>query len=102
MGYRAVFNRLSNNLLTNFGEQGLLRGVATININIEQGVEVDYQIGDDKFARSEYAQTVDVGTCASSHSPASGDTLVVGTTGYKIDAILSDNSYFTRFILVKV
>lgn len=99
MSAKSVFERMHNRLFARLGEQAVLRGFEVIEVNIEYGVVVNYDIGDDKFVQSEYAATVDVANILKSRNPRVGDTLQVGPKNYVIDAIAADNGYMLRCIL---
>lgn len=76
-----------------------MRGVVDCLTNIEHGVVVNYENGDDKFVQSEVAAVVDIANLSSTLKPLPGDSLSVGTDNYVIDAIASDNGYMVRCVL---
>ncbi|MBK6587946.1 MAG: hypothetical protein IPG22_06485 [Acidobacteria bacterium] len=76
-----------------------MRGAVDCTVNIERGVVVNYETGDDKFVQSEVAAVVDIANISSKFSPAPGDTLVIGAESYIIDAIAADNGYMARCVL---
>lgn len=86
-------------LLSRLGEQAVLRGAVDCTVNIERGVVVNYETGDDKFVQSEVAAVVDIANISSEFSPAPGDALVIGAESYIIDAIAADNGYMARCVL---
>jgi len=90
---------MHDRLFARLGEQAVLRNTAPCSVNIEYGVQVNYEIGDDKFVQSEYAATVDVANIEKKYSPTVGDALTVGPKTYVIDAIAADNGYMLRCIL---
>lgn len=92
---------MHNRLLARLGEQAVLRGVDNLQVNIEYGVVVNYETGDDKYVQSEFAATVDIANILNAHGPRVGDSLLVGQTYYVIDALASDNGFMSRFILRK-
>jgi hypothetical protein len=94
-----AFDRMHNRLFARLGEQAFLRTTETCLVNIEHGVVVNYETGDDKFVQSEFAVTVDIANIQNIHSPAVGDSLTVGDAQYVIDAVVSDNGYLSRCIL---
>lgn len=81
------------------------RAVTTIRtgepcvVNMEYGVTVNYEIGDDKFVQSEFATVVDVANIQNKYNPKPGDRLVVGSKNYVIDAIAANNGFMCRCIL---
>lgn len=87
-------------LLARLGEQALLRAGEPCTVNIEYGVVINYETGDDKFALSEFAATVDVANIQNIHAPKPGDALTVGAKNYIIDAIAADNGFMSRCVLV--
>lgn len=104
-----AFQRMHERLIARLGDQAVLRGNVPCTVNIEYGITVDYEIGDDKFQRSEYAATVDIANILKQHNPTPGDALVMalysdapGTaTGkaYVIDALAGDNGFMVRCVL---
>ena len=90
---------MHDRLFTKIGDEAVLRGNVPCLINIERGVVVDYETGDDKFYRSEYSQAIDVANIPSKHNPKPGDTLTVGAKSYVIDVVASDNGYMNRCVL---
>lgn len=97
---------MHNRLFARLGERAVLRGVTEVTTNIEYGVVVNYETGDDKYVQSEFAATVDVANILKSHDPHVGDSLsvfaedgVTVATAYRIDAIAADNGYMLRCIL---
>ena len=86
-------------LLSRLGEQAVLRGTTDCLVNIERGVVVNYENGDDKFVRSEMAAVVDIANISTDLNPQPGDALVVGTENYTIDAIAANNGYMARCVL---
>lgn len=95
----SAFQRMHERLFAKLGEGAVLRGNVQCLVNIERGVVVDYENGDDKFVQSEYAAVVDVANISSAHLPEPGDTLVVGTDSYVIDAIAANNGFMVRCVL---
>lgn len=98
---------MHNRLFARLGGQAVLRGDHPCKVNIEHGVSVDYESGDDKFVQSEIAAVVDVANILKSDNPQVGNTLdELGDDGitvvkrYTIDAIGSDNGYMVRCILL--
>lgn len=90
-----VFTRLTNRILANIGEDAVLRGETVTparKVNIEHGVELTGVYGEVTVLRS-------VATIANEHNPAVGNTLTVGSVNYKLDALLGDNGYSSRFVL---
>jgi len=96
----SVFQRMHERLLSRLGEQALLRSVVPCAVNIEYGVVINYETGEDKFAMSEFAATVDVANIQNIHAPKPGDALTVGAKNYVIDAIASNNGFMSRCVLV--
>lgn len=96
-----AFQRMHNRLFARLGEQAVLRGNVACAANLEYGIVVDYEIGDDKFQRSEYAATVDIANIPAQYSPQQGDTLVMVGSGesYVIDAIAANNGFMARCVL---
>lgn len=104
-----AFQRMHERLIARLGDQALLRGNVPCTANIEYGIAVDYELGDDKFQRSEYAAVVDIVNILKQHNPTPGDSLVMALNGdapgtatgtaYVIDAIAGDNGYLTRCVL---
>jgi hypothetical protein len=90
---------MHDRLFTKIGDEAVLRGTVPCLVNIERGVVVDYETGDDKFYRSEFAGVIDVANIPAKHSPKVGDTLAVGLKSYVIDAIGADNGYMVRCVL---
>lgn len=99
MAFSSVLQRMHDRLFAKIGDEAVLRGTVPCLINIERGVVVDYETGDDKFYRSEYAQTVSVANIPAKHTPKPGDSLTVGAESYTIDAIIADNGYMMRCVL---
>ena len=95
----SVFERMHNRLFARLGEQAVLRNNVSCLVNMEYGVVVNYELGDDKFLRSEYASTVDIANILMANTPEPGDTLTVGAKNYIIDAIASDNGFMARCVL---
>ena len=93
---------MHDRLFARLGEQAVLRNTVPCNVNIERGVVVSYEAGDDKFVQSEYAAAVDVANIPSAVSPAVGDslyTLANPSAVYVIDAIAADNGFMARCVL---
>lgn len=90
---------MHDRLFARLGEQAVIRSGETISVNMEYGVTVNYEIGDDKFVQSEYAAVVDVANIQAKHNPTPGDALVVGPKNYVIDAIAANNGFMCRCIL---
>lgn len=99
MGFQAVLSRMHDRLLTKLGEPAVLRGFTACIVNIEFGVVVNYETGDDKFVQSEYAAVVDVANISSALNPKPGDALQVGAKSYVIDAVAADNGHLSRCVL---
>lgn len=100
MAFPSVLQRMHNRLLTRLGGQAVLRGNVSVLANVEYGVVVNMEIGDDKFVRSEYAGMVDIANILSEHAPKPGDAFTIDGKTYTIDAIAADNGYLTRCVLV--
>lgn len=104
-----AFQRMHERLVARLGDQAVLRGNVPCKANIEYGITVDYELGDDKYQRSEYAATVDIANILKQHNPTPGDALVMaldsdapGTatgTAYVIDALAGDNGFMVRCVL---
>lgn len=90
----AVFQRMTQGILSVLGEDSLLRGAVPCRVNIENGVQV---VGNDESLVVEK----DVATFDIALDPKVGDTLVHPNGSYKLDALFSDNGYSRRFILIK-
>lgn len=97
---------MHNRLFAHLGEQALLRVIEPCVVNIEYGVVVNYESGDNKFTMSEYAATVDIANIQNTSAPAVGDSLnILAPDGitvakhYIIDALASDNGFMSRWIL---
>lgn len=99
MSATSVFQRMHDRLFARLGEQAVLRGTVPCQVNMEYGVVVNYEIGDDKFVQSEFAATVDVANIQKVYAPVVGDVLTVGAKAYIVDALASDNGYVVRCIL---
>lgn len=103
---KSVFQRMHNRLFARLGEQAVLRGADPCKANMEYGVVVNYETGDDKFVQSEFAAVVDVANIQKVYSPAVGDAFdelaadgITVAKAYVIDAIAADNGYMCRCIL---
>ena len=103
---KSVFQRMHNRLLSRLGEPAVLRANTPCTANIEHGVVVNYETGDDKYVQSEYAATVDIANILNTFNPKPGDALdmlapdgVTIETQYVIDAIASDNGFMSRCVL---
>lgn len=90
---------MHNRLLARLGEQAVLRGTVDCSVNIERGIVIDYESGDDKFQRSEYTAVVDIANIASALNPKPGDSLTIGAENFVIDAIAADNGHLARCVL---
>jgi hypothetical protein len=90
---------MHDRLLARLGEQAVLRGTENCQANIERGVVVDYEPGDDKFQRSEFAAVVDIANLPAALNPKPGDTLVVGAESFVIDAVAANNGHLARCVL---
>lgn len=105
MGFQSVLARMHNRLLARLGEQAVLRGTVNCQANIERGVVVDYEQGDDKFQRSEFSAVVDIANVPAALNPKPGDTLaLVDDLGaviesYTIDVIAANNGHLARCVL---
>lgn len=99
MSARSVFERMHDRLFSRLGEQAVLRGTITCLANMEYGVVVSYEVGDDKYVQSEYASTVDIANILKQHAPKPGDELSVGGKDYIIDAIAADNGFMCRCVV---
>lgn len=106
MSAKSVFQRMHNRLFARLGEQAVLRGSVPCPANIEYGVTVNYELGDDKFVQSEVAAVVDVANIQAQYNPVVGDAFslladdgVTVAKRYAIDAIGADNGYMVRCIL---
>lgn len=99
MAFQSVLERMHNRLLARLGEQAVLRGAVACSVNIERGIVIDYENGDDKFQRSEYSAVVDIANVASSLNPKPGDSLTVGAESFIIDAVAADNGHLARCVL---
>lgn len=105
MSFARIMRRMTDRVLSHAGESAVLRGDTPCLVNVERGVTVQYEVGQDKFYQSEYASVVDVANIDSRLIPRHGDTLSIehddGTIdSYKIDALLSDNGYLSRCVLI--
>ena len=103
--FASIMRRMANRVLSHAGVDAVLRGSVPCRAIIERGVEVKFDIGQDKFYNSEFASVVDVGNLLSGLSPVQGDTLAVtwvdGTsTNYTLDALLANNGDMSRFVLL--
>lgn len=99
MAFSSVLQRMHDRLLARVGDEAVLRGTVPCLINIEQGIVNDYEIGDDKFVRSEFSSSVKMANIPSKHDPKTGDTLTVGTETYTIHTVAEDNGYLRRCVL---
>lgn len=92
---------MHDRLFARLGDQAVttIRAGEPCVVNMEYGVTVNYEIGDDKFVQSEYATTVDVANIQNKYQPKPGDRLVVGANTYIIDAIAANNGFMCRCIL---
>ena len=99
MGFQSVLARMHDRLLTRLGEQAVLRGNVNCQANIERGVVVDYEQGDDKFQRSEFAAVVDIANLPAALNPKPGDSLVIGLESFTIDVVAANNGHLARCVL---
>lgn len=99
MGFQSVLARMHDRLLARLGEQAVLRGSVNCQANIERGVVIDYEQGDDKFQRSEFAAVVDIANLPAILDPKPGDTLTVGVDSYVIDVVAANNGHLARCVL---
>jgi len=106
MAAQSVFQRMHDRLFARLGEQAVLRGTEPCVANMEYGVVVNYDIGDDKFVQSEMAAVVDVANILKKYSPSVGSAFqLLNENGvptgpqYTIDAIGADNGFMVRCIL---
>lgn len=100
MSATSVFERMHDRLFARLGEQAVLRGTVDCRVNMEYGISVNYEIGDDKFVQSETAAVVDVANIQKIHAPKPGDSLTIGVKDYVIDAIAADNGFMCRCIVI--
>lgn len=99
MGFQSVLARMHDRLLARLGEQAVLRGNVNCQANIERGVVVDYEQGDDKFQRSEFAAVVDIANLPAALNPKPGDSLVIGLESFTIDVVAANNGHLARCVL---
>ncbi len=92
---------MHDRLFAHLGEQAVLRNSEDCRVNIERGVAVNFEIGDDKFVQSEYAAVVDVANIRATYDPTPGDSITLVGTGetFVIDAIAANNGFMVRCIL---
>ena len=67
----SIFDRMHDRLFARLGDQAVttIRAGEPCVVNMEYGVTVNYEIGDDKFVQSEYATTVDVANIQNKYQP---------------------------------
>lgn len=91
----AVFQRMTQGVLTVMGEDSFLRGSEPCRCNIEHGVQVIGSEHDVVVERS-------VATIAASLAPKVGDSLTHPDGEFRLDALFTDNGTLRRYILLKV
>lgn len=99
MGFQSVLARMHDRLLARLGEQAVLRGTINCQANIERGVVIDYEQGDDKFQRSEFSAVVDIANLPAALNPKPGDSLVIGLESFIIDVVAANNGHLARCVL---
>ncbi len=96
-----LFVQATKDALSLLGESALLRGTEPCQVNIEHSVHLE---GLDFNPTVERYTTVhqDIVSIEASLNPRVGDSLTIGTTNYKLDALVVDSGPMRRFVVVKV
>lgn len=95
---------MHRSVLSRVGEDALLRGDTPCRVQVEKSVQVQFQIGEDKFRQSEIATVVDAISIPAKHAPKVGDQVYVMESGetFKLDARLEDNGHLPRFVALRI
>ena len=93
-----IFQRASQRILAKLGEDSSLQGVSIGKVNIERDVVLDAGIVD--MSVDNPVVRVHVATIPRSATPRVGQTLVHPDGTFKLDRLLDDTGYSTRFIVV--
>lgn len=89
----ALFARMTQNLLTVFGQEAFLRLIEPCRVNIEHGVQM---VGPDDMTVVHKS----VATIAQTMNPKVGDLLTHPEGVFRLDAEMASNGHSKRFVLL--